>query len=389
MSPPRPAETSHPTTHGPRRAPWVLWVPPVGGVGTGMGRYSTQVGAAFASAAPEVEVVRPEQAPDGGGRAGAAVRWLTGREPVMSGWSRHAYAASVRAELAARGAPTMVVVDHLMTSWVVHEVPEETPVVYLAHNYESAVDPATFASGNRLSSAMRRRDAVRRTAEELRLVRQASLVVSITDADAERFSADGATSVVVWPPEVPVAPALDEAVEREPRALHLGSFEWRLKAENLAELVTAYAAYGDAVPLDVAGPGRADVVPAGAAVVTRLGTVDEHEKWALLATRSVGVVHEPRGGGFKLKILDYAVAATPVVWTRGSVTGFPLVDGCTGLEVGGADEVAPAVARLVASDELWRTCRDGMAKALVDFTADQHERAVAAVAALRSVCGLR
>ncbi len=368
---------------------WLLWVPPLGGAGTGMGTYSDQVRSAVAAGFPELELVQPHAAEATISRVRSTARWLVSLEPVMAEWSRFAYREGVRAELRRRGKPAAIVVDHLMSSWAVGEVEPDTPVVYLAHNHEASVRKTVRNGRHLLTRALRHIDGLKAKAEERALIRRAVLVMSITDDDARRFVADGADQVVVWPPAAPVPPRALGHPPRVARALHLGSFEWRAKAQNMRTLVDAYEQYGtSAVPLDIAGPGPADAVSTDSPAVSYLGAVHEDEKWSLLETRTAGIVFEPSGGGFKLKVLDYATASLPVVWARGSVTGFGLRDGVTGFEVATAAEVPGAVERLAGSDELWQRCSEGIGQALSDYTVKQQERAGLAVDALRSVCGV-
>jgi len=306
----------------------------------------------------------------------------------MSEWSRHHHGLGVADELARRGQPAGVVVDHLMSSWVVDVIDRSVPVVYLAHNHEASARRTLDGARNPVVAAGHALDGRRLAAEERRLVRRSALVLAITEADARRLAADGAAQVRVWPAAPPPPrPAGERA--RNGRALHLGSYEWRAKTQNLRELLTAYLAATPPVPfLDVAGPGPADVVPGHDPRVSVLGVVDEARKWDLLTSASVGVLYEPRGGGFKLKVLDYAAGGLPVVWLRGTITGFDLVDGVTGLEVTSADEVAPAAARLVGSDGLWQQCQQGLRDALSAYAVDREGRLALAVSALREVLGL-
>jgi glycosyltransferase involved in cell wall biosynthesis len=249
-----------------------------------------------------------------------------------------------------------VIVDHLESGWVTEIVPEHgPPVVYVAHNHESSVR-ATVAreSDDRVDRrAALRLDAAKARRLEQRLLRRAALVVAITESDAARFARDAPrASILVLTPGyrgIPLATrTIDEATPRQ--ATIVTSLDWHVKQANLAAFVAladpVFAAAD--VTLAVAGgapPELAARIQHTTRATTMLGRVDDLDP--LLARTRIGVVAEPLGGGFKLKVLDYVFNRVPIAALAGSVEGVPLRPGTDILMFGDAAALARGVVAVI------------------------------------------
>ena len=103
-----------------------------------------------------------------------------------------------------------------------------------------------------------------------------------------------------------------------------------MKQANLAAFVGVadpiFAAAG--VKLAVAGAAPPDLaarIARSTDATTLLGRVEDLQE--LLAETRVGIVAEPLGGGFKLKVLDYVFNRVPIAALDGSIEGMPLQPG--------------------------------------------------------------
>jgi len=269
-----------------------------------------------------------------------------------------------------------VVVDHLETGWVADLVPAGgPPVVYIAHNHESSVRRAVAAQSD---DRMDRRAALRLDAEkagrlEARLVRRAALVVAITESDAARFAANalGASIIVLTPGyqrDARTARTIDAETPRQ--ATIVTSLDWHVKQANLAAFVGVadpiFAAAG--VTLAVAGaapPELAARIARSTDATTLLGRVEDLQE--LLAETRVGIVAEPLGGGFKLKVLDYVFNRVPIAALDGSIEGMPLQPGSDLLVFDDARALAEGVVAAIddaerlnaLQDHAFEQCRGG------------------------------
>ena len=142
-----------------------------------------------------------------------------------------------------------------------------------------------------------------------------------------------------------------------------------MKQANLAAFVAVadpiFAAAG--VTLAVAGAAPSELATRIARTpraTTLLGRVDDLE--ALLDRTRVGIVAEPLGGGFKLKVLDYVFNRVPIAALAGSIEGVPLHDGADLLVFDDASALAAGVVAVIddadrlnsLQDHAFEQCRD-------------------------------
>ena len=287
-----------------------------------------------------------------------------------------------------------VVVDHLETGWVVDVVPRPgPPIVYVAHNHETSVraDVAretTLGFGRRLALRM---ESVKIERLERKVLSRADLLVAITDTDAARFARDAPSlSRLVLTPGYDGAPAparvIDAATPR--RVAIVTSLDWHVKQANLEAFVAVadpiLAAAG--VELVVAGhapDGFVRRIEQSTRATRMLGRVDALD--VLLAGTRMGIVAEPLGGGFKLKVLDYVYNRVPIASVAGSIEGMPFRDGTDHLVFPDAAALARGVVDVIDDDE----CLNGLQRRAFDqcggaYTwAERGRRLADSLAALR------
>ena len=236
--------------------------------------------------------------------------------------------------------PDVVVVDHLMSAWCLAKVlawRDRTGGVfsYVSHNCESIVrrEWARTSSPISIEGLYLRFDAVRIRRLERKVLATADVVTTTTLADRRAIagSVDFERSLVLTPGWTRNEPVESLPLAERPRqVVVLGSLDWQAKRENLEAVVAAFdEPFAEAgIALLVVGSGDEAFLArqAGRWRATEfLGHVPDADE--VLATCRLGVVAEPVGGGFKLKVLDYGFGGLPMAILDGSVAGLDFEPG--------------------------------------------------------------
>jgi glycosyltransferase involved in cell wall biosynthesis len=294
------------------------------------------------------------------GRQGGALPALLSPAPLVAArFNTPAYRAAVRAALA-EAEWDVVVIDQYGLGWALPLIGRRWPdpavrplLIHVSHDHEETVTRQLHADCNE--------GPAKRLALQLnawKTARYERWVVDSVDLVTVITAEDGATYARRHPRQrfLPLTPgfsgrpvAVRRIDARHPRrAVLLGSFGWIAKQMNLRDFLAVadpeLAAAG--VELEVVGPIpaglRAELAPTMRA--TRFtGFVDDPA--VNLAAARLGIVAEPRGGGFKLKMLDYVLNRVPVAGLAVSVTGIPEAVGRHFLL---ADDL-PALARTIVA----------------------------------------
>ena len=233
---------------------------------------------------------------------------------------------------------------------------QQASICYLAHNAEGKIRPAIAQDfANPVRRSLMRWDAEKYRRLEQRIVDAADDIICITDADAAYFARSGKTTFVVPPIYLGAAAPSDQIEPTRPKSiLLLGSFEWVAKQRNLEHIVSTIlpALKGQGVTLDVVGNVPDDIKARYAHERPNLvfhGPVADLS--SVLARSRGGLVAETLGGGFKLKLLDYAFARLPIFGLRAAVDGTTAeeqsamyladtMDGLAKAIIGGIDDLA-------------------------------------------------
>lgn len=221
--------------------------------------------------------------------------------------------------------------------------------MYCAHNDEVAVRSQSLGRVGWRSRLARTLDLVRVGRVQRALLRVAPHVSAITDVDAASLAVRCDRPITVLRPGL-VANRRDRDGSQPPRAVILaGSLRWRSKLENLWEFLASCAEALERAGIEIVVAGKtadSDLrrlrgrFP-GVRVLGEVADLEEIYRQVRLA-----VIHEPRGGGFKMKALDYACARVPMVATDGSLIGGELAPGCYQV-VGGLASLPEAIVRLI------------------------------------------
>ncbi|MGC1304254.1 MAG: glycosyltransferase [Caulobacteraceae bacterium] len=225
----------------------------------------------------------------------------------------------------------VVVLDHYSTVWALPLMREMgiTPAI-IGHDFETEVTHGIYEAyhGNPLKKFALLLNALKTRRTEQLLAKAASLVVTITAADAKAFETIGARSTLtITPGHYGGHPDLGVPLPDDRRVVLFGTYKWVAKQMNLRNFLQAadarFAAAG--ITLDVVGAVpdklRAELEGGGLRATRLLGFVDDPS--TVFRTARMGVVPEATGGGFKLKTLDYIFAGLPVAGLTPALEGVP------------------------------------------------------------------
>lgn len=221
-----------------------------------------------------------------------------------------------------------IVIDHANSSGLLPRILAGrggASICYLAHNAEGKTRPGVAAKiVNPLRRQIMRLDAEKYARLERRVVDASDAVLAITEDDASYFS-QFHRNVTVIPPVYLGATTPNRVIaEICPQSLVLvGSFEWVAKQENLeriARIILPQLAE-KGITLDVVGSVPDDLARrlASHQNIRFHGLVSDISN--ILANSRGGLVAEDLGGGFKLKILDYAFNRVPIFGLREAMAG--------------------------------------------------------------------
>jgi hypothetical protein len=222
-----------------------------------------------------------------------------------------------------------IVIDHAYSAGVLPTIldrKKQARICYVAHNAEGKIrkEIANDFDGLIRKAAMKL-DSEKYRRLELAVVAAADAIISITEEDADYFK-DLGRRIVVVPPVYLGASLAARTIERDcPRDIVLvGSFDWMAKQQNLEQIIDVVIPkfQAAAITLSVVGsvPDR---------IIKKQRNHGEHLKFHgrvkdmtdILANARGGLIAEVLGGGFKLKLLDYAFSGIPIFGIPNALTG--------------------------------------------------------------------
>lgn len=232
-----------------------------------------------------------------------------------------------------------VLIDYVSMGWALPLLADHArisgnrpPLVYVSHNHEASLRrlAVQHSTASPLLRLAQRIDGARVEALERRLLAAVDLVTVNTTADLALFQADapGQRYHILVPgydgPRL-AQRALTEDTPR--RVVVVGSFDWIVKQQNLAEFLEAAAAplADQGIGIDIVGSGPSRVLETwrrrfpNVAIHGRVAAVEPYIQGARLS-----VVPERTGGGFKHKVLNAVFQRSPVFGMAGSITEVPL-----------------------------------------------------------------
>lgn len=222
-----------------------------------------------------------------------------------------------------------IVIDHAYSSGLLSTIVQQrkrASICYIAHNAEGAIRPKIANSfSNPIRQAVMRLDANKYRRLENRILKSADAVICITEADGSYFRPFSPNVHVVPPIYLGSVSAPHEIGTDRPRALLLlGAFEWVAKQRNLQLVVDSLlpSLQANGVSLNVVGAVPKPLQERYKHYRPHLvfhGRVDDVSPF--FASARAGLVPELLGGGFKLKLLDYAFHRLPIFGLRNAMAG--------------------------------------------------------------------
>lgn len=306
---------------------------------------------------------------EGGWRRAAAVAADLARGQALrsSRFRSAAYRQQVAAALAAE-AYDVVQVEEIST---LRNLPPNTapcPLVYSAHNVESALSPQLLRGRGGLLRALASLEARRTTAEERGVLARAGLCLAVSEEDAralERLDRSRAGRVHVVPNCVfddvePAPPRLRSSTEPA-EIVTIGCFAWHPNAQGarwfIAEVLPLLRSQSRCVVRfvgsEIERPLVTELVAAGCEI-----SADVDETLPYLHRARATFVPLLAGGGTRLKIVEAWAAGVPVVSTPLGAEGLAAVDGVDALLAADATSFAAALCRVIEDDDLCARLRD-------------------------------
>ncbi|MBR0797156.1 glycosyltransferase [Bradyrhizobium jicamae] len=222
-----------------------------------------------------------------------------------------------------------LVIDHAYSSGPLPEILRQrgpSSICYVAHNAEGAIRPQIASSfGNPMRRILMRLDAEKYRKQENRVLQAADVVTCISEEDGSYFRGFSNNVHIVPPIYFGDASPPRQISSASPRTLLLvGSFEWVAKQRNL-ELIVQGLLPGlqrNGIRLDVVGTVPQhfrDRFDHFRPHLSFHGRVDDISPY--VAAARGGLVPDLLGGGFKLKVLDYAFQRLPIFGLRNALAG--------------------------------------------------------------------
>jgi hypothetical protein len=222
-----------------------------------------------------------------------------------------------------------IVIDHAYSAGflsIILQGRKRASICYIAHNAEGKIRPQIAANfGNPFRQTLMRLDAEKYRTLETRILDVADAVICITDADGAYFR-QLTKNVHVVPPIYLGKMSSPRVIPPScPRSLLLlGAFEWVAKQKNLELIIDAVLPVlkQHGITLNVVGTVSPKAKVRYAHHSPHLsfhGRVADISTFVL--TSRGGLVPDLLGGGFKLKVMDYAFERLPIFGLKPALAG--------------------------------------------------------------------
>ena len=244
---------------------------------------------------------------------------------------------AVRKEVAHVGSYDAVIIDQYGMGWALNYLPTEyetnrPQIIFITHDHEESVNESLWR--NTFNSPLRkiflRLNALKTTVLERKIVSRSNVVTTITKTDEDLFRVrSGASMTLVLSPGYTGNSVPERSISSEvPRTVILfGGFKWSAKQENLRLFLEAADAVfvHKGISIEVVGEvpsGFASEILSKYECVKIIGFVDDPQPYFMHSR--LGIIAEPIGGGFKMKLLDYIFNRVPILSLNECATGLPL-----------------------------------------------------------------
>ncbi|MGH7942718.1 MAG: glycosyltransferase [Limisphaerales bacterium] len=203
-------------------------------------------------------------------------------------------------------------------------------VAYISHNHEETIRFATArVSSPAWYRAVQYADAFKTRWLERKAASLCDILSVVTEEDGLLFRKHNPHRrvEVISPGYAGIRKGPQSLAGRSRRVMVLGSFQWMAKRTNIESFLEAAAPIlpTAAIACDVVGSmseGYRQRLRRRFPWANIVGTVCSTAE--PLALARIGIVPEQTGGGFKLKILNYAFARVPIIALETAMAGVPL-----------------------------------------------------------------
>ncbi|WP_299734776.1 hypothetical protein [uncultured Endozoicomonas sp.] len=225
--------------------------------------------------------------------------------------------------------PDIIVIDHLFSLWALNTIINydfkngRPKIIYSTHNYESGIR-AIESNVKSVRGIFSYIDKIKIDRLEKKASRFVSLLTAIVKNDLDQYSKIFPKGLVINPLYFKDIPPYKKREALTPKeVLILGSFHWSTKRRNLINFLKSYRKYGSSeILLKVIGnsPESFQVqILRDFPFVQFLRNVDDLRPH--LKSARIGLLIDEVGGGFKLKLLDYAINSIPIFALNSAVNG--------------------------------------------------------------------
>ncbi|MET4481503.1 glycosyltransferase [Bradyrhizobium sp. F1.13.3] len=222
-----------------------------------------------------------------------------------------------------------IVIDHAYSSGFLDLIlprRQSASICYVAHNAEGLIRSEIARNFDSLARRLLMRyDARKYRNQEDKILKIGDAVICITDKDASYFGRSVKRTYVLPPVFLGQATPPRSLTADTPRALLLlGSFDWVAKQRNLDILIDSLLSQLklNGISLNVVGGVPESLRDRYASFKSHLVFHGRLPDISEIASKCrAGLVPELFGGGFKLKMLDYAFARLPIFGLKRAIAG--------------------------------------------------------------------
>jgi hypothetical protein len=243
------------------------------------------------------------------------------------------------------------------------------PIVYSAHNVESALSPQVLRGRGGVAAALAPIEARRTAAAERDALARSRLCLAVSEDDKlalERLAAPAGCPVFVLPncvgDEVAPGPPVERRSDGAGEAVCVACFRWQPNERGarwfLSQVLPRLHGTGTRCTVRFVG---SEIAPALAQAIRAAGCVydaDVPETLPYLHRARAAIVPVLEGGGTRLKIVEAWAAGVPVVSTPLGAQGLGCVDGVDVLLAADASAFADALRMVLEDDALYSRLRE-------------------------------
>lgn len=286
--------------------------------------------------------------------------------------------------------------EHLSSARTVLKIARPSDlVIYVSQNLDSSQRRQIARSAAGLSKIIRLADAWATERTERKICLRSRIITAISDDDVSEFRSRYGRETYLLPPfDVSLLRELQSDstlvkpfAERMDAIALFGSTQWAVKQGQFLGLLDAiYECGADCPPIHLIGNHGESFkrqVCARYPHVHIVGPVEDPVR--VLSRYRWGVLYEPLGGGFQMRVMDYIRAATPIFTVRGAFRGLECSEFTLVAE--GLADLPQVIARFRNDEQQWSRSVNDRLRTLTSADAIVRSNAEVQQAILRCIDG--